>query len=132
MRSAALAALLLLGACAGAQPPCPPFMRAALLTESFFGRNIGERLGVDEAAWQRFVDAELTPRFPEGLSVADAAGQWRGRDGRIVREPAKRLSLVLTQPAAQRPLLAAAIAAYKRQFDQEAVLMAETSACVAF
>lgn len=130
MRSALVALVLLLGACAA--PGCPPGMQPAVLAEAFFGRNIGSTLGVDDAAWARFVDAELTPRFPAGLSIADAAGQWRGRDGILVREPARRLSLVLTDAAAQRPLLAEAIAAYKRAFRQDAVLLAEMQACIAF
>ena len=34
----------------------------------------------------RFLDDEVTPRFPDGLSVLDVAGQYRDPSGRIVRE----------------------------------------------
>lgn len=137
MRAIVLA--LLLAACAAPQalppapaPACPEGSRQAVLADAFFGRNIGERLGVTEAAWRGFVDAELTPRFPDGLSVSDVAGQFRGANGVIVREPSKRLTLVLTDVPTQRAALAAAIASYKARFRQESVLVSETVACVAF
>ncbi len=62
----------------------------------FFGRNIGDRLGVSQKAWARFVDREVTPRFPDGLTVQDASGQWRdSATGRLVREPSKILTLLV-------------------------------------
>jgi hypothetical protein len=35
--------------------------------------------GVSEAAWRDFLDREVTPRFPDGLSVLDVYGQWQGK-----------------------------------------------------
>ena len=35
--------------------------------------------GVPEAAWRDFLDKEVTPRFPAGLSVLDVYGQWQGK-----------------------------------------------------
>src|SRR5580658_862505 len=32
---------------------------------------------VAEIRWQAFLDREVTPRFPDGLTVLDAYGQWR-------------------------------------------------------
>jgi hypothetical protein len=137
MRGVVLASLL--AGCAAPQalppapaPACPAGSSQAVLADAFFGRNIGPRLGVTEAAWRGFVDTELTPRFPDGLSVTDVAGQFRGANGVIVHEPAKRLTLVLTDPVPQRTALAAAVAAYKARFQQESVLVSETVACVAF
>jgi hypothetical protein len=34
---------------------------------------------VTETNWARFVDREIAPRFPDGLSVVDAKQQWRVR-----------------------------------------------------
>ena len=42
-----------------------------------FGRNIGNRIGVSEGDFGRFVDGEIMSRFPNGLTVFNAAGQWR-------------------------------------------------------
>jgi hypothetical protein len=36
--------------------------------------------GESEAAWREFLDREVTPRFPAGLSVEDVYGQWQGSD----------------------------------------------------
>ena len=38
---------------------------------------------IDEARWRRFLDEEVTPRFPDGLTVLDGYGQWlfRGEAG---------------------------------------------------
>ncbi len=40
-----------------------------------FGRNIGGKVGVTEEQWTELVAGEITPRFPDGLSVDDALGQ---------------------------------------------------------
>jgi hypothetical protein len=46
---------------------CIPGTADTLVVELLFGRNIGGRLGVSEKAFRRFVDREVTPRFPNGL-----------------------------------------------------------------
>lgn len=43
--------------------------------------------GVSENAWRDFLDKEVTPRFPAGLSVVDVYGQWQGK-----KEPSRRAS----------------------------------------
>src|SRR5690242_10421816 len=58
-------------------------------TELYFGRNIPTGGTVSESDWQKFVDEVVTPRFPDGLTVLDADGQWRGKDGSIAREESK-------------------------------------------
>jgi hypothetical protein len=60
-----------------------------MTAEMLFGRKVGGRLGVSEAAFANFVAAEVTPRFPEGLTVIGARGQWREASGAIVREPSR-------------------------------------------
>src|SRR5688572_3392697 len=45
---------------------------------------------IDEAKWREFLDREVTPRFPDGLTVLDGYGQWRfQQDGRLVRQRSK-------------------------------------------
>ena len=110
MRPVALLALAagatFLSSCASLGPAtCPAGQSPGRTVELFFGRNIGDRLGVSEADFQRFVDEELTPRFPDGLTVVDAAGQWRGASGLIGREPSKLVILVLLAAPATRASL---------------------------
>ncbi|MFJ3880038.1 DUF3574 domain-containing protein [Streptomyces sp. NPDC090077] len=40
---------------------------------------------VGKGEFTRFLDREVTPAFPEGLTLGDAYGQWRGDDGAVVR-----------------------------------------------
>src|SRR5689334_19268923 len=56
---------------------CPDGTRRGIVAQLIFGRNIGNRLGVGEADWIRFLDQEVTPRFPDGLTVLNGRGQWR-------------------------------------------------------
>jgi hypothetical protein len=131
---AAVAGLLVLSACATVNggPSCAAGAQARTTAELYFGRNIGDAPGVSDADWRAFVDAEVTPRFPDGLTVLDAAGQWRGETGAIAREASKVLMIVLTGREGERADLDAVREAYKRRFRQEAVMLVERRACVAF
>jgi hypothetical protein len=100
--------------------------------ELFFGRNVPARAPVSEEEWQRFLDEEVSPRFPDGFSVANVAGQYRNTGGRIVREDSKQLLIVLGGSPADRTKLNAIRDAYKRRFNQESVLLAETPVCAGF
>lgn len=99
--------------------------------ELFFGRAIpgGGQIGDDD--WRRFLDEEITPRLPEGLTVQEAAGQWKDKTG-VVREQSKRLTLVLSGTVEEQAKLEAIRVAYKNRFHQEAVLLLETKVCGAF
>jgi hypothetical protein len=109
--------------------PLQPMQRIELL----FGRNIRGHAGVGEAAWTKFLAREITPRFPDGLTVVDAAGQWRDpATGRIAREPSR---LVIIMTAGNAPVddkIAAIAAAYKQRFHQKSVGVVVSAACAAF
>jgi hypothetical protein len=121
-----------LTACVTAQPlVCQAGAKSGVVAELFLGRNIGERLGVSDAAFRAFLDQEVTPRFPDGFSVVDARGQYRDQaKGIITREPSKVLVLAIPDGAASDPRLAAIADAYKARFAQQAVLTTVRSACV--
>ena len=52
--------------------------------------------GVSEADFARFLDGEVSPRFPEGLTVIDAEGRMMTPPaGLMIREPAKLVMIVL-------------------------------------
>lgn len=98
----------------------------------FFGRSQGGVEVVSEEAWRVFLADEVTPRFPDGLTVLDAAGQWRDGSGAIVRERTKLL-VVLGPPGGDAMQRTDEIAeAYKRAFGQSSVLRVVTEACVSF
>lgn len=130
--AAALAAIL--GACAGLQPPtCAPGQQTMLTAELLFGRKIGDRVGVSETAFRRFVDEEVTPRFPDGLTILDAKGQYRDAERAVlVREPSKLLLIALKDEPEGRAKLAAIAERYKARFNQQSVGTILKSACVSF
>ena len=113
-------------------PPCPAGTERYAEYRLFFGRNRGGVEVVSDAKWRAFLAEEVTPRFPDGLTVVDAAGQWRGPSGTIERERAKVL-VVLAAPGAEGMRRTGEIAeAYKHTFGQGAVLRVVGSACASF
>jgi hypothetical protein len=71
--------------------------------------------------------------FPDGLTVADAHGQWRDSEtGAIVREPSKALTVFLGDEARDRAALDQIADAYKSQFQQQAVALVVERSCVSF
>jgi hypothetical protein len=104
---------------------------AHMRTTLYFG--LAHPLGkVSESQWQAFLRQEVTPRFPDGLTVWQADGQWRRADGHISRERAKVLLLVHEETPAVRTALAAIVASYKQSFRQESVLWETAPVCAAF
>jgi hypothetical protein len=103
------------------------------VAELSFGRDIGHSIGVSEQAWARFVARELSPRFPDGLTITDAVGQWRNpTSGRTVQEPTKQVEIVLPGKDDDEARLEAVVAAYKRDFSQHSVVVIVRAACVSF
>jgi len=76
---------------------------------------------------------EIMSRFPNGLTVFNAAGQWReqARD-KIVREPSKVVQIVLPGQVGDIARLNEIVEAYKTRFKQQSVVMIVRPACVSF
>lgn len=98
----------------------------------YFGRNTPGGTELSDSAWQQFVDEVLTPRFPAGLTIWDAAGQWRGASGQVERERSKVLTLLHAGDPSADGLVAEAVGEYKRRFAQEAVLRERVTTCSRF
>jgi hypothetical protein len=82
--------------------------------------------------WRRFIDEFVTPKFPQGLSVWQASGQWKSEAGPIVREPSYVLNVVHERNETHDVAIIGIVNAYKARFRQEAVLRVQSSACVSF
>jgi hypothetical protein len=133
--AAALALPLLLGpiGAAAQAPQCRVPQQPQEVAELYFGRNIGERLGVSERSFARFLEREIVPRFPDGLTVLDSVGHWRdGARKRLQRERGKLVHIVLPGHADDLERLAAIAEAYKKRFRQRSVGIVLRSACVSF
>jgi hypothetical protein len=131
---AAILVLPLLGNGAGAQPlACSAPLKPQQVAELLLGRKIGDRLGVSETQFLNFLDREITPRFPDGLTVYDARGQYRDSErNRIVREPSKVVMIVLPGRPEDMTRLNEIADAYKKRFRQQSVGVVLRQACVSF
>lgn len=88
---------------------------------------------IDEAAWRAFLDREVTPRFPGGLTVLDGYGQWRFEsDNRLVRQRCKVLVVLHEDTAQRRRDIDAIRAAWKQASGHESVLWARQAVDVSF
>jgi len=118
---------------AAAQLSCTAPQSAMTEVELLFGRNIGGKLGVSEAQWRAFLSREVSPRFPDGLTVFDTRGQWRDDKTRaLVREPGKIVRIILGADAGAMEKVDAVAAAYIKQFGQDSVGIVTRPACVVF
>jgi hypothetical protein len=138
LRAAAIVAILMPGllgveaAEAAAAIRCRPPLEPWTQVELYFGRGLGGDAVVSQEAFQDFLAEQVTPLFPDGLSVVDVAGQFRDSEGTIVREPTKLLILLVPDAAEVVPDVETIVAAYKERFDQQSVLHAEQPVCVGF
>ena len=98
----------------------------------YFGRNRPDGGQVSDADWQAFLDEVVTPRFPGGLTVVEATGQWKGQSGQVERERAEVVTVLHAGDAPARRAVEEIAAEYKRRFQQEAVLRERTTACTHF
>jgi hypothetical protein len=119
-------------ACTPLRPPgCAAGQQYAVQDTLYFG-TAKPNGSVSAEEWKRFLEETVTPRFPQGLTTAQAAGQWRGADGATVREATHVLQLVHPGGAAQDSAVADIAAAYKSKFEQEAVLRVRSPVCITF
>lgn len=125
---------------------------AWIRTELYFGLAIpaggaypsGGR--VTEEMWQVFVDEEITPRFPDGLSVFKVQGQWRdggpeNGSSKIVHEESRQVVIFRRGDAergagagtpSEEERIEAIRAAYKARFNQDSVMRVESVSRVRF
>ncbi len=96
-------------------------------TELFFGSAKPDGSVVSEVEFQQFLDQEITPRFPDGLTLLGGLGQFRDSSGVILRE--RSMLLILLYPGVTRRGSSEKIEqireAYTLAFQQQSVLRAD-------
>ncbi|HMV31913.1 MAG TPA: DUF3574 domain-containing protein [Gemmatimonadales bacterium] len=137
LHAATLAALALLTACRAAPPGAPapspcPVGKSMIREELYFGRGLTDGGEVSDSAWQRFLRDEVTPRFPDGVTVLDAHGQWRGPSGALVQERSWVMVLYHEPGALAALAVEELVRVYVTRFTQDAVLRDRAPACVTF
>lgn len=111
---------LLLGGCRTTTPD------RLVKTELFFGATKGNGGVVSAKEWQAFLDREITPRFPDGLTILDAHGQWRPKNGKLIRENTKLVMIVHKASPEDAARIQAIRRLYEQRFGQELVLEVTT------
>jgi hypothetical protein len=125
---AALLLALTASAAAQSELQCSGAQKSWTVAELLFGRS-----NVSDKAWDRFLTAEVTPRFPDGLTVYDARGQWRNPETKkISRERSKAVMIAMPPADDNQTRLNAIIEAYKHRFRQQSVGLILRPSCVSF
>jgi hypothetical protein len=89
--------------------------------------------GVSEAGWREFLDKEVTPRFPAGLSVVDVYGQWQGKQ-ESAPERIRSKELIIDYPATAENAgkIEAIRVAWKKKTGDQSVMKVTLPAAVSF
>ena len=93
--------------------------------ELLFGR-------VAPAAWQAFLASDVTPAFPDGLTVLNGNGQWRNGRGVITREASTVVLIIAPRAEDLVTRLNAIRDSYKKRFHQESVGLVMAPVCASF
>ncbi len=118
---------------------CPAGLEPFTEFNLYFGQEIGQEIGdgvsVSNAEWSDFLADVVTPRFPDGLTVFDAQGQWLDtEEERLYREGTKVLNVLvpvaMTSEAKQS--LDEIAEVYVDRFDQQVVFKTSAPACAGF
>ncbi|MEU6823110.1 DUF3574 domain-containing protein [Streptomyces atriruber] len=93
-------------------------------TRLFFGTERPDGgPAVTDKQFMAFIDDEVTPGFPDGLTIQDGRGQWRDSNGKIERERSYELILLYpTTEARKRDVQIEEIRSdYEKKFAQDSV-----------
>lgn len=104
-------------------------------TRLYFGLGPADQpsVGVSEAGWRTFLDKEVTPRFPDGLSVIDVYGQWQGKQAKVPEHiRSKMLVIDYQESPANHARIDAIRSAWKRTTGDQSVLSVTQPADVSF
>ncbi len=113
------------------------FFGLGLLEPSKFAEtthsSTASRKPITEAQWLAFLDSEVTPRFPAGLSVEDIYGQWQGsQQPQPIRIRSKILIILYPNTAENQAGIEAIRTAWKRLTRDQSVLKVTFPADVSF
>lgn len=107
---------------------CPQGMSAWATFNLYFGRGHQDNPeSVSEEDWKEFLEEVVTPRFPDGLTVIDAYGQYFDSNAqRVFSENTKVLNVLVPREtlASSMSVLSEIQHAYIERFpEQEAVFL---------
>jgi len=132
-RLVGLAAVMALAGCATAPRPVCPAGQAHLRTvQLYVRRQSAGRPAPTEAAFRKFLAEEVSPRFPDGLTVMRGGRAWRASQDPLMRDAGRIVLIVVPDGAEADQRLETLRTAYRTRFRQEPVVVVAAPACVAF
>jgi hypothetical protein len=116
-------------------PSHPGATKGWVDTKLYFGLGPADQpdKGIRESEWRTFLDREVSPRFPDGLSVVDVNGQWQGKN-QTTPERLRTKMLIIDYPdtAENRAKVDAIRAAWKQKTGDQSVMRVTEPADVSF
>jgi hypothetical protein len=102
-------------------------------TKLYFGLGLADTPDTSESQWRDFLDNEVTPRFPSGLSVVDVYGQWQAKNQTTPsRLRSKMLIVDYPNTPENRDKIEAIRAAWKQRTGDQSVLRVTEPVDVSF
>lgn len=104
-----------------------------LVVQMYFGQDIERQAPISASRWNAFVREDITPRFPDGLTIYDARGQWMNPKTRAIgHERTKVVQIAVPLAPSLDAKIADVAAAYRSRFHQQSVGIVTNTGCGAF
>src|SRR5262249_39257378 len=102
-------------------------------TELYFGSQKPDGTYVTREEFKAFLDTEITPRFPDGLTAITGYGQFLN-SGSVLQKERSVLLILLYPPSdtGANDRIEEIRAKYESQFQQESVLRVDSAGLVSF
>lgn len=86
----------------------------------------------NESRWAQFLAREVTPRFPDGLTVYETTGQWRDPATKTISRERSRVLRIIVPIDSAPDKIAAVAEVYKMQFRQKSIGIVTRQVCASF
>lgn len=110
---------------------CAPNEQLVVNETLYFGTSMPAGV-VSPEQWTEFINDVVTPRFPQGLTMWQASGQWRSAQGEQIWESSHVLTVDHPDDSRSDAAVREIMHSYKTQYHQEAVLRVRALACASF
>jgi hypothetical protein len=106
---------------------CPPGQFQLRTAQVFLGTPTGNEVRPEDL--KRFVDDEVRPRFPDGVTIVEGGERWAGVESPLLRESAKVVMIMLPSRGDPIAEVEAVRTAYKARFHHEAAVVLPPPTC---
>ena len=99
----------------------------------FYGRAHRDGSQINAAEWADYLAKDVTPRFPAGLTVIEASGQWQHpKTARVMREKSTIIEIVTSASPETWARMQELRDIYKKRFQQEVVGLVVNLSCASW